>query len=154
MITNPVPPDETVRRHLITPEETEEHIQVCEKLPETASVDQARLLRDLIDILKAQVVRMRAGTFKDMAPHTPQKFSRSDRCKMVMPVVGVIDFSPATGRFQFPATRDQARETLMKASKPAILGVETVPATSLTLFGYGKTMISPTIPKSSCSAHT
>ena len=27
MITNPVPPDEIVRRHRITPEETEEHIQ-------------------------------------------------------------------------------------------------------------------------------
>jgi hypothetical protein len=64
MITNPVPPDETVRRHRITPEETEEHIQVCEKLLETESGDQARALRDRIDILKAQVVRMRAGTLK------------------------------------------------------------------------------------------
>jgi len=64
MVTNPVPQDETVRRHLITPEETEEDIRVCEKLLETESGDQAKALQDRIDILKAQVVRMRAGTLK------------------------------------------------------------------------------------------
>lgn len=64
MITNPVPPDETVRRRLITPEETEEHIQVCAKLLESESGDRAKALQDRIDILKAQVVRMRAGALR------------------------------------------------------------------------------------------
>lgn len=58
------PPDGTVKRRAITPEETEESIRYLEERFKTRTGDEAAELQRHIGQLKAQVAQMRAGTLR------------------------------------------------------------------------------------------